>query len=781
MNKKFIAILTALALVVTLLAPVGVQEASAKSDNWVDRVISVSDDATISDEDAPKLYIENDDRVTWEVYQTFRLTLPNDVEWNTEYINERTTFNAVGNEDNDDDDKTKEEKNKNVAKVTAVISKQTIEVQTVKPIDPGAAIIIPLAVVIDGAKGEIRVTIDARNSKLSSGSYTFAYAADGDTVATVGKKEKVSRGKATGATIVIDEVNAGSLGKGTHSFDLRLPSHFEWHDDMLGYEVLERDKDGKPTKLNFYKVRTPGANIEVVDVKISSNKRDLTVTVAVSDTSNARRSIIIDPVFIVTRDAKYGDIAVDITRTRGDITAQSGLVIAEYHDGAVVIEIDEVKEIVAGYWEDTNEFETAKIVIEETVENSLALNGVIEFTLPGWVRIPEGIDFTIENKTSNAAKKTLTNHAYIKNEKGEYVPDPNATNDFFINKDRNEFEINVRDLLEKDNNGNIVNNKLKLEFELPLTIEGTRTGDVELVVSGGGIDEQTIVVAKAIAPVTAEVEVRDVRIGAQGQPLADIIIKENVAGAIRDNGRVELKFANNRDQYFSFDGGTVFEVIEGDLKLDDNNHKKSGDHLAIGIDAESTTPSTIKVSNVKVTVDRNAPEGVAQLDIGGPALVNNGGGPGDFAKRVARFDFVNVITPAPGDVRATSVFTIDSTTYTVIESGQEVERTMDVAPYIKDSRTFLPVFFVAQSLGVPESNVIWEPHTKTVTVMKGDRIASMQIGNTVLTVNGTPIQMDTAPEIKDGRTMLPIYYVGQALGASVEWDGDARTVTVTSN
>ena len=33
MNKKFIAIITALALVVTLLAPVGVQEASAASKN----------------------------------------------------------------------------------------------------------------------------------------------------------------------------------------------------------------------------------------------------------------------------------------------------------------------------------------------------------------------------------------------------------------------------------------------------------------------------------------------------------------------------------------------------------------------------------------------------------------------------------------------------------------------------------------------------------------------------------------------------------------------------
>jgi hypothetical protein len=38
--------------------------------------------------------------------------------------------------------------------------------------------------------------------------------------------------------------------------------------------------------------------------------------------------------------------------------------------------------------------------------------------------------------------------------------------------------------------------------------------------------------------------------------------------------------------------------------------------------------------------------------------------------------------------------------------------------------------------------------------------------------------MDVAPEIKDGRTMLPFRWIAQALGASVEWDEATQTVTV---
>nr|MBO2469866.1 copper amine oxidase [Bacillota bacterium] len=54
----------------------------------------------------------------------------------------------------------------------------------------------------------------------------------------------------------------------------------------------------------------------------------------------------------------------------------------------------------------------------------------------------------------------------------------------------------------------------------------------------------------------------------------------------------------------------------------------------------------------------------------------------------------------------------------------------------------------------------------------------LKIGSKVLYVNGTAINMDVAPEIKDGRTMLPLRWVGTALGVTVEWDEEARTVTV---
>ena len=105
--------------------------------------------------------------------------------------------------------------------------------------------------------------------------------------------------------------------------------------------------------------------------------------------------------------------------------------------------------------------------------------------------------------------------------------------------------------------------------------------------------------------------------------------------------------------------------------------------------------------------------------------------------------------------------------------------TMDVAPFIKDSRTFLPLRYVANAVGVTDSNIIYDPSTQKVTITKGGMVIQLTIGSTGMLMNGPSIAMDTAPIITDGRTCLPVAWVAQALGASVKWDATAQTATVT--
>ena len=60
-------------------------------------------------------------------------------------------------------------------------------------------------------------------------------------------------------------------------------------------------------------------------------------------------------------------------------------------------------------------------------------------------------------------------------------------------------------------------------------------------------------------------------------------------------------------------------------------------------------------------------------------------------------------------------------------------------------------------------------------------VLTMTVGKTAYTVNGETKTMDAAPLIRGDRTMLPVRYVAEALGASVAWDADTSTATVMSD
>jgi hypothetical protein len=130
--------------------------------------------------------------------------------------------------------------------------------------------------------------------------------------------------------------------------------------------------------------------------------------------------------------------------------------------------------------------------------------------------------------------------------------------------------------------------------------------------------------------------------------------------------------------------------------------------------------------------------------------------------------------PAAGGAGVT-VFKIGQASFNL--NGTTVN--MDVAPYIEDGRTFLPLRYVANALGVQDSNIMYDPASREVTVIKGSTTVQLTIGSTAMLVNDAVITMDVAPEIKSGRTCLPAAWVGKALGANIAWDATNQTVTIS--
>jgi len=77
------------------------------------------------------------------------------------------------------------------------------------------------------------------------------------------------------------------------------------------------------------------------------------------------------------------------------------------------------------------------------------------------------------------------------------------------------------------------------------------------------------------------------------------------------------------------------------------------------------------------------------------------------------------------------------------------------------------------------ATVEWDQATKTVTAMRGTDIVKMTVGNSVMTKNGEKITLDVPPQVVNNRTLVPARAVAESFGADVKWDGSTRTVIIT--
>ena len=112
----------------------------------------------------------------------------------------------------------------------------------------------------------------------------------------------------------------------------------------------------------------------------------------------------------------------------------------------------------------------------------------------------------------------------------------------------------------------------------------------------------------------------------------------------------------------------------------------------------------------------------------------------------------------------------------VFVDGQPVA--FDVPPQIEYGRVLVPLRGVFERLGAV---VGWDDQTQTVLAQRGATSVSLVIGNTTAMIDGQPAAMDVPAMLVGGRTMVPLRFVSQTLGASVNWDAATSTVTIASN
>lgn len=146
----------------------------------------------------------------------------------------------------------------------------------------------------------------------------------------------------------------------------------------------------------------------------------------------------------------------------------------------------------------------------------------------------------------------------------------------------------------------------------------------------------------------------------------------------------------------------------------------------------------------------------------------------------------NIIGGSPGLPKVPGV--IASRKVIALTLGQKeylvngVSQQMDTEPIIHEDRTMLPVRYLTEPLG---ATLDWDGAAQKVTVVLNDKTIELFIGQNKARVNGQEVMIDPANPavapitVPPGRTMLPLRFISENLGCSVEWDAATNTASLS--
>lgn len=102
-------------------------------------------------------------------------------------------------------------------------------------------------------------------------------------------------------------------------------------------------------------------------------------------------------------------------------------------------------------------------------------------------------------------------------------------------------------------------------------------------------------------------------------------------------------------------------------------------------------------------------------------------------------------------------------------------KTLAVAPFTKQETTLVPLRFVSEELG---AKVQWDSQNGRITVLLDGTKIVLTTTSHYVEVNGYSKRLQVKPEIINGTTFVPLRFVSEELGKSVQWNAKNGSITI---
>ncbi len=99
----------------------------------------------------------------------------------------------------------------------------------------------------------------------------------------------------------------------------------------------------------------------------------------------------------------------------------------------------------------------------------------------------------------------------------------------------------------------------------------------------------------------------------------------------------------------------------------------------------------------------------------------------------------------------------------------------DVIPISVNGCSLVPLRAILENIG---ATITWDDSSQTITVRKSATTITLTIGSLTPTINGQITNMDVPAQIVNGRTLVPLRFIVDALGCKTTWDGEKRVIYI---
>ncbi|MCI5969985.1 MAG: endo-1,4-beta-xylanase [Oscillospiraceae bacterium] len=97
---------------------------------------------------------------------------------------------------------------------------------------------------------------------------------------------------------------------------------------------------------------------------------------------------------------------------------------------------------------------------------------------------------------------------------------------------------------------------------------------------------------------------------------------------------------------------------------------------------------------------------------------------------------------------------------------------------VKNDRVLVPMREIFEKLN---ANIVYDESTQTVTGTKNSKSVTVTIDSSTAYVDGQETQLDVNACLVNDKTMIPLRFISQSLGASVDWSEDSKSVYIFSD